>query len=103
MKPIRATHNILLAFAAMMHDPTGQHYALELSRASGVNIGTIYALLARLEHHGLVTSAIEEIDSAAAGRPPRRYYTFTSEGRMFAAQELRQAQQVFSSRGVAHA
>ncbi|MDP9766477.1 PadR family transcriptional regulator [Deinococcus enclensis] len=103
MKPLRSTKNILQVYAAMLQDPGGQHYALELSRDSRVNIGTIYAVLARLEQHGIVTSAVEDVDPSAAGRPVRRYYRFTGDGLKAARQDLADAQRAFTIGGFANA
>lgn len=103
MKPLRPTQNILQVMAAMLRDPGGQHYALELSRDSRVNIGTIYAVLARLEQHGIVTSAVEDVDPAAAGRPARRYYQYTADGLRTARHELAEAQRALNVGGFAHA
>ena len=52
--------------------------------------GTLYKALGRLEDGGLVTSAWEQGDPAALGRPLRRLYRVTIEGRAaLAAQRVR--------------
>lgn len=102
MPPLRVTRNILQLFAIMLRDPTGQHYALELSREARVNVGSIYAILARLEQNGIVTAKFEDIDPVEVGRPPRRYYSFTAEGRRFAQSEISTLQTAFSGGILAH-
>lgn len=99
MTPIRITRNILQVFVIMLRNPAGQHYALELSRDAKVSVGTIYSVLARLEQHGLVVGTFEDIDPAAAGRPARRYYTFTPEGRRLAHAEVAAVQAAFAPGG----
>lgn len=57
--------------------------------------GTLYKALSRMEKAGLLASSWEDPDAAAHdGRPRRRLYSITSEGRVAAArveQELRSA------------
>ena len=103
MEPPRATRNVLQVYAAMLANAQGKNYALELSKQAKVNIGTIYALMARLENTGMVTSQVEEISPALAGRPPRRYYTLTGEGQRIARSELEAAQKAFAVGGIAYA
>lgn len=50
----------------------------------------------------MVISQIEEISPALAGRPPRRYYTFTAEGQKIARSELEVAQKAFVIGGIAY-
>lgn len=74
------------ALLFFLHDPSGRYYGLEIAREAGLQRGTLYPMLARLEERGWVTSEWEEIDPAAEGRRPRRYYTLTEEGRRQALQ-----------------
>lgn len=51
--------------------------------------GTLYKALSRLEIAGLLTSHLEEPQIAeAAGRPRRRLYELTGQGRLAAAQAI---------------
>ena len=60
----------------------GYAYGFEIMRAAHLPSGTVYPLLRRLEAGGLVESRWEEADRAHdEGRPPRRYYQATAEGR----------------------
>ena len=77
----RMTIPTLRVLAALLADPLGEHYGLELSRAAGLPSGTIYPILTRLQSAGWLTSAWEEIDEAAEGRRRRRYYCLTGTGR----------------------
>jgi PadR family transcriptional regulator PadR len=66
---------------ALLQD--GDMYGFELTRsladAGGLvtSEGTVYPLLARLRHEGLVTTTWQE----SAQGPPRRYYRLTDAGR----------------------
>lgn len=60
----------------------GCEYGFDIIDATGLASGTVYPALSRHERDGLVRSSWE--DSARAfreGRPPRRYYAITAEGR----------------------
>jgi PadR family transcriptional regulator, regulatory protein PadR len=70
----------LRVLAALLADPLGEHYGLELSRAAGLPSGTVYPILARLEGAGWLVGAWEEIDQQAEGRRRRRYYRLTGTG-----------------------
>jgi len=64
----------------LLQDPSRRYYGLEIAREAGLQRGTLYPMLARLEERGWVTSEWEVIDPVAEGRRPRRYYTLTDEG-----------------------
>jgi DNA-binding PadR family transcriptional regulator len=60
----------------------GSEYGFDIIDATGLPSGTVYPALSRHERDGFVRSSWE--DSARAfkdGRPPRRYYRITAEGR----------------------
>jgi PadR family transcriptional regulator, regulatory protein PadR len=64
-------------------------YGFELSKASGLAAGTIYPILQRLTAAGWVSARWEDPEpERAAGRPPRRYYRLTVEGRARAVHAL---------------
>ena len=65
---------------ALLDDPLGPHYGLELIERSGVKAGALYPLLARLEEEGLVVGEWENIDESVVGRRKRRYYRLTGVG-----------------------
>lgn len=93
MEP-RITVPTLKVLVALMADPLGEHYGLELCHAVRLPGGTIYPILARLEQAGWLTSAWENIDEKTAGRRRRRYYKLTDNGAQRAVQELREAASV---------
>ena len=66
----------------------GYRYGFDVMEACGLPSGTVYPALRRLEKAGLLKSRWEDTAEAhAAGRPRRRTYALTSEGRraLFAA------------------
>ena len=68
---------------ACLRAADGDRYGFELTRelagADGLvtSEGTVYPLLARLRHEGLVETTWQESSQG----PPRRYYRLTAEGR----------------------
>jgi PadR family transcriptional regulator PadR len=81
------SHQTKLVFQAFLDAPTDEAYGLQIVRASGLAAGTAYAILRRLEDEGLLEGRWEEIDATSQGRPPRRYYRLTAEGRRVAHHE----------------
>jgi PadR family transcriptional regulator, regulatory protein PadR len=83
----------------------GFAYGFEIMRAAHLPSGTVYPLLRRLEAQGLLESSWEDAEQAHdEGRPPRRYYQATREGRaaLAEARERLMAQQMlFAGGGVA--
>lgn len=71
-----------------LDEPDAHRYGLELMNATGFPSGTLYPVLARLERAGWIRSQRESIDPVAEGRPARRYYRLTGEGRTAARCEL---------------
>ena len=68
--------------ARILREETRMYPAAALDAASLRSNGTIYKLLYRLGRIGVVTSYWEEPDVALeAGRPRRRYYLLTENGR----------------------
>jgi len=90
-QPIRLTLQTLRVLRVLLDDPAGEHYGLEISKKSGLPTGSIYPILTRMEVSGLVSSAWEDIDEAAAKRRRRRYYRLTSDGLEFARREVANA------------
>jgi len=73
------SYNAALVLQAIVQ---GHRYGFEIMRAAHLKSGTVYPLLRRLEATGLVGSRWEEAaDAHDEGRPPRRYYAATPEGR----------------------
>jgi DNA-binding PadR family transcriptional regulator len=76
----RLTLQVQLVLQALLRDPGTEMYGLELSEETGLQPGTAYPILLRLEDEGWVASRWEEIDPREAKRPARRYYRLTAEG-----------------------
>jgi len=84
----RLTIPTRLVLAVLLTDPATERYGLEIAQQSGLPTGTLHPILARLEAHGWASSRWEEVDAAEVGRPRRRYYRLTDEGRREAARRL---------------
>ena len=76
----RMTLATQLVLGALLADPTGDHYGLELGGAAGLPSGTVHPILARLEGLGWLESSWEDIDPRVEGRPARRYYRLSAAG-----------------------
>jgi PadR family transcriptional regulator PadR len=73
---------------ALLRDPAREMYGLELSEETGLQPGTAYPILLRLEHEAWVTSRWEDVDPRAEKRPARRYYRLTAGGAVRASAAL---------------
>jgi PadR family transcriptional regulator, regulatory protein PadR len=85
---VKVTMTVAKVLRVFLEDPSTPCYGLELMKETGLPSGSLYPVLARLERAGWVTSERERIDPAVEGRPPRRYYRLTPEGRSQARIEL---------------
>ena len=83
MKMTGPLQRVLLAFLA---DPAAPRYGYDLMKAASLQSGTLYPLLARLEHQKLVVSAWATPEQE--GQRPRKYYRLTGEGIRVARLEL---------------
>ena len=89
MAGLRMTVCVLAVLGALLDRPDTELYGLEIVRASGLEPGTIYPILQRLRGVGWVRDRWEDPEPAhTAGRPPRRYYRLTMEGRARAVHAL---------------
>ena len=70
---------------------TDEAYGAELGGLTRLASGTVHPILARLEGIGWVVSRWEDIDPGTEGRPARRYYRLTEEGRAQARAALDRA------------
>lgn len=60
----------------------GHRYGFDIMEACGLPSGTVYPALRRLDKAGLLTARWEaKAEAHADGRPRRRIYELTSEGR----------------------
>jgi PadR family transcriptional regulator, regulatory protein PadR len=85
---LRLTVQVQLIVQALLRDPGSEMYGLELSEETGLQPGTAYPILLRLEDEGWVTSRWEDIDPHAEKRPARRYYRLTAGGAVQASAAL---------------
>ena len=85
---LRLTLQVQLVLQALLRDPAREIYGLELSEETGLQPGTAYPILLRLEHEGWVTSRWEDIDPRAEKRPAPRYYRLTAGGAVQASASL---------------
>src|ERR1700733_12303397 len=85
---VRMTVQVLLIVQALLGEPGREYYGLELSQETGLQPGTAYPILLRLEQEGWVTSRWEDIDPRAEKRPARRYYRLTANGAVQASASL---------------
>ena len=82
---MRATYPTAIVLLAVSR---GVAYGFDIMDATGLQSGTVYPILRRLEAAGLVRSKWEAVTNARdEQRPPRRYYQVTGAG----SRELRTA------------
>ena len=68
----------------------GYNYGFDIMDISGLPSGTVYPALRRLEQTGLVDSKWEKEGIAQRdGRPPRKYYELTPDGKQALADALK--------------
>ncbi|GAA2375507.1 transcriptional regulator [Catellatospora methionotrophica] len=85
---LRLTVPVARVLAALVADPSGDHYGMELMQSSGLPSGTLYPILARLTEAGWLDKRWEDIDPSEAGRPARAYYRLTPAALPVARQRL---------------
>ena len=83
----RMTLQTLKVLKVLLDRPTMQQYGLQISKRTGLAVGSLYPILGRLERAGWLDSEWERSDVHAEGRPRRRYYRLTGDG----AERARQA------------
>jgi PadR family transcriptional regulator PadR len=77
MKRTVALTKVALALTA---NPGQKHWGYQLGREAGLRSGVLYPILRRLLEEGWLTDGWENL-SEVQGRPPRRYYQLTDQGR----------------------
>jgi len=78
---IKMTGPVQQIMRAMLADPAASRYGLEISKLAGLETGTLYPVMARLEAVGWVESSWEDPDlGVRERRPRRRYYQLTRDG-----------------------
>jgi DNA-binding PadR family transcriptional regulator len=80
------THSAAVVLQALA---SGYRHGFDVIELTGLQGGTVYPLLRRLERDGLVRSSWERPQLAQRDkRPPRRYYEVTAAGRKALAEAL---------------
>lgn len=75
----RLSHSAALILKALS---LGYRFGFDIMEATGLPSGTVYPALRRLERDELVSSQWEpEAEVSGSGRPARRYYEITSQGK----------------------
>ena len=87
----RMTIPTQLVLRALLGDPAGELYGVEIGAAAGLPSGTVHPILARFEALRWLESRCEDIDPRVEGRPPRRYYRLTPSGAQLAREALARA------------
>jgi PadR family transcriptional regulator PadR len=83
------TVGVLAVLGTLLDGPDTELSGLEIVRASGLEPGTIYPILQRLQGAGWVSNRWEDPEPAhTEGRSSRRYYRLTVEGRARSVQAL---------------
>lgn len=82
----RLTKQTVSLLEAMLEAPTAEWYGLELMGKTGLQSGTVYPALARMEAAGWLCSRWEDVESGEIPRPRRRLYSLTGEGQLVALQ-----------------
>src|SRR5262249_8322630 len=90
---LRMTLPTQFVLRALLADPQGELYGVEVGDAAGLPSGTVHPILARLEGLRWVQSRWEDIDPKMEGRPPRRYYRLTAARAQYARTAPAQAYQ----------
>jgi PadR family transcriptional regulator PadR len=88
---IRSSRQTLDILEVLLARPSQWHHGYAISRQTSVPSGTLYPILMRLDKLGWLETKWEE--SVPQGRPPRHLYRLTGNGREWAREELRSAQQ----------
>jgi PadR family transcriptional regulator, regulatory protein PadR len=74
MEQLELTPKMAAVIKVFLEDPQQPRYGFELMGLTKQPSGTLYPILAKLEHAGWLVGGKEDIDPHAEGRPPRRVY-----------------------------
>jgi PadR family transcriptional regulator, regulatory protein PadR len=77
---VRVTRALIQVTLALMERPTDKHWGYELGQTAGVRSGVLYPMLTRMLDEGWLIDGWED-PAVIHGRPPRRYYELTDNGR----------------------
>jgi PadR family transcriptional regulator, regulatory protein PadR len=76
----RLSPQTIAVLAVMLGDVDQPWYGFELCQAAGLQSGTVYPMLARLERRQWLVSEWEAAEPGMLKRPRRRLYRLTGEG-----------------------
>ena len=76
----RLSHQTLKVLSLFMSQPASRLAGSDIWRETGIQSGTLYPILARLEKAGWLDSEWESIDPKEAARPRKRLYWITGLG-----------------------
>jgi PadR family transcriptional regulator, regulatory protein PadR len=85
---INLTHRVLLILKHFLEAGTKEYAGADIFRKTRIPSGNLYVILGNLQEAGVLESRWEDIDPKAAGRPKRRFFKLTKDGRSFAKQRL---------------
>lgn len=88
---IRFSRQTLAILEALLARPSQWHHGYAISRQTSIPSGTLYPILMRLDKSGWLETRWEDVPTP--GRPPRHLYRLSGNGREWAREELRVAQQ----------
>lgn len=80
----RMTVPTRLVLTAFLEAPDGELYGKQISQLTGVSSGTLYPVLRRQVDRGRLVMRMEKQQESPGGRPLRKYYQLTPEGRTLA-------------------
>lgn len=84
----RLTQQNLRVLKLFSEDPGTALAGADIMKATGLASGTLYAILLRFENYGLLESRWEHESPTVLGRPRRRFYSITLNGRAVAQEAL---------------
>lgn len=79
MKSLKLTVSTQAVLMALLKNRKREMYGLEISTVTGVPIGSLYAILARLRDADVITDRWESPRAHTQARPVRRYYQLKPE------------------------
>ena len=77
---LRRSPHTLAVLSVLLRRGPAWHYGYDLLKQTGLKSGTLYPILARLQHGGWLDQRWEK--SSGGGRPPRHLYRLNRIGRV---------------------
>jgi PadR family transcriptional regulator PadR len=89
MKAIRLTRNVLDVLEVLISSERDAWWGFQIASLASIGTPTVYGILSRLEHAGWIRGEMEDVDPELVGRPARRLYVLTPDGRQAAVAAVR--------------